>query len=744
MDKQIGGISWKPLGGMENNVHSVEVASDPAGAIVERVTNAIDAVIDLEAVKRGEMPASPHLAAHKFFGVPTGGISEMALRDRQKLADLIRVTNQESGNQERPTIEIQDGGSGQHPTEFDKTLLSIMASNKKSKRHQMGVYNAGGAAAYAFCSYTIIVSRRAPDLLNGMPDEVGVTVVRYNELDPEKFKSGTYEYCVDSKGDILRMTLEGNALPNLPFGTYVKHISYELSSYSRSAHEPKNSLHHLFNAALPDPAVPFWVEERRVDRFPSLKGAGERRGIYGLIARLMGAGTADYRDDRGPIYLGPENGSVMLRYHILNPEQDPGAFVTPNQGLSFILNGQRQGTKDRYWIKRSTQLNYIWNRLLVFVDCNGLTSTAKRQVFASTRESSKESPLSRKILDRVLEELLQDEELTARDEEARERSLAAATKETSEKVKKQLAHKIAGFVKGTSAGSKGGARQKTTKPVPRRPSVPRKPRDTDDSMMLDIPDTLEIRSDDPVRIYPGKSAPLVIFINAKNGFLPAHSNALSVVLGGELKDKVRLASKGRLVGGIARLTLEADADAPLGFSALTVTLVEPSLGIVLTAGGKAEVAEPPRNQESKKAGGGPDIDIHWIGRAGWDEQTPAWNETTAGTADVYRDAVDGQEHVIVKAEFRLNESFEPYEQVTGAKRFSAEKMKIFSDMFAYPVCWGLFEQTVSEWEREREADENGNPIEIDDDYVRGERSRLARAVLMALAPELAATVEGGE
>ena len=78
---------------------------------------------------------------------------------RRKLAEMLQVTMLESGDAQRPTIVIQDRGTGQHPDDFPKTLLSLLESNKKELSHVMGVYNAGGAASYRFASYTIIVSR---------------------------------------------------------------------------------------------------------------------------------------------------------------------------------------------------------------------------------------------------------------------------------------------------------------------------------------------------------------------------------------------------------------------------------------------------------------------------------------------------------------------------------------------------------------------------------------------------------
>jgi hypothetical protein len=34
VDRTVGGLLWRPVGGIGNNVHTVEVASDPALALV--------------------------------------------------------------------------------------------------------------------------------------------------------------------------------------------------------------------------------------------------------------------------------------------------------------------------------------------------------------------------------------------------------------------------------------------------------------------------------------------------------------------------------------------------------------------------------------------------------------------------------------------------------------------------------------------------------------------------------------
>lgn len=729
VDKEIGGISWVPLGGIENNVHTVEVASDPALALVERPTNSIDALLDLKARIHGETAPTPHDAARLWWGVPAGGLSQMSDEVRRELADLIRVTMIESGVQDRPTVIIQDAGTGQHPDDFPNTHLSLLRSNKKSATHMMGVFNAGGAASYKFAKGAVIVSRLDPSLLDGRGDEIGVSVVRYNDLDPDRFKSGVYEYMVAKDRSIVRVDLE--ELPDLPYGSYVKLIEYQLPRHARGAHEPKQSLWHLFHAALPDPALPFRIIETRADRFPGMKGKVERRVVTGLLHLLNRKDTAEYSEDR-TLDLGPAEGRIILRYFVLNDGTDPDAYVTSEQALSITLNGQRQATKDRAWLKRHVELFYIFKRLIVVVDATGLTSSAKRQVFASTREQGVDSPLMKRILDRVVQELVDDEDLAELDERARQRTLEAATKTTTEKVKKALASQIAAHMKGVLPGTKGG--RKPTRKRRKRRLPTGKTRSWDDSMMPEVPDALEILTD-PLEIEPGETAALRLRLNAKNDFLPRYADSLSVVFGPELKDHLKIVSKGRLLGGRVRVSIEASPGAPIESSTMKVALVVADLGVLLTAEGRVAVVPPEKEDEHDRGKGGePNINIAWVGRDKWEAFEPAWDEETVGICNISRDL--SNRDVITKVEWFLNEAFAPYERMVAEKKLGESALKTFRENYEYPVALSLFKQRLAEDAQELEADEEGRRIEIPDEYVKGEKARIARAVLMAMEPDI--------
>jgi hypothetical protein len=733
VEQALGAVRWEPLGGTPNNVHPVEVASDPALALVERPINGIDALLDLAAREHGATAPTPHEAAEAWLGVPPGGIGKLDQNTRRRMADSLRITMLESGEAQRPTIEVRDGGTGQHPDDFEGTLLSLLASNKKEKRHQMGVYNAGGAASYRFAQYAVIASRLAPTLLDGRRDEAGVTVVRYNPLDPERYKTGRYEYLVGADGGIIRLTPtllpeSDDDLESLPYGTIVRLVEYQIPRYARGAHEPKQSLWHLFHAALPDPALPMRVVETRSDRFPGVRGQ-ERRVIAGLLYQLRRAGVADYSDER-ELDLGPDLGTVTLRYFVVNEDGDPDAYTTSEQGLTITLNGQRQVTKDRQWVKRTLELPFLFSQLVILVDGTSLTASGKRQVFSSTRESGVDSPATKLILDRVISELREDDVLVDLDEARRQRVVEKATRTTSDKVKRRLAGSIGRYLRGDLGGTKGGRKRKRRRRRGRPGPGPLPP---DDSHLLDVPDVLRILTE-RVEIEPGATASLRLEINGKNGFLPDHAESLSVVIGPELAQHVHLRSKGRLLGGHTRLTLIAGEDAPIAETSLKVALVVPDLGLILMGEAKVAVVPPPDDRdEPDDQGGEPDVYVSWVGRDKWPEL--GWDADDVGICNVFRDDPEDKA-AITRVEWILNEGFTAYEQVVRERRLSEGPLRTFQEGYEFPVLYGLFRQQLAEERHEAELEDSAREGDVSRAYAKGERARLARAVLMAMEPEV--------
>jgi hypothetical protein len=194
--ESVPGAQWFPLGGRDNNFSTVHVGSDPGIALCERVTNGIDSLIERAMPSTGVSGIdSPRKAVEALFSIPNGRLANLGDDEhRRRLANNLKVTLRESGIRSKPTVVVEDRGIGQHPDDFPRTLLSLQESNKVSHPELLGAYGQGGSSTFAFTPAAIFISRRDPQRLKpGQQDEVGWTVVRFNELD-ENFKHGRFEY----------------------------------------------------------------------------------------------------------------------------------------------------------------------------------------------------------------------------------------------------------------------------------------------------------------------------------------------------------------------------------------------------------------------------------------------------------------------------------------------------------------------------------------------------------------------
>ena len=71
----------------ENNSSNIEIAKDPGRALIERITNGIDSVLEDTFESRNEQnpPLTPHKAAEKWFGISEKhGIKGLSYSERIK------------------------------------------------------------------------------------------------------------------------------------------------------------------------------------------------------------------------------------------------------------------------------------------------------------------------------------------------------------------------------------------------------------------------------------------------------------------------------------------------------------------------------------------------------------------------------------------------------------------------------------------------------------------------------------
>ena len=364
--------SWRPVGDNEANYGLINIGSDPGHALIERVTNALDGVIEREALRQlgtknqGTVPASPREAVELWFRVPGGRVANLGdPAKRQPLADNVVVTLLDGAHKRRPSVMIRDLGVGLTPNLIPTTILSLSGTNKIDKPYLAGAYGQGGSTVLAFSpDGALIVSRRQPDLLNdGQTDVVAVTFARYEELDPAKNKNGRYSYLVTKNHDIPHVPAV--LLPDFDPGTCVIHFNLGIDRYSARMTQLTGSLWWLFQNALFDPVLPIWVEDAR----PSILGGKkrERRTIAGNFTRL----TDDRRDriehsDSVDVHLEHASGSTVVKvnYWVVRSKDDGGSaqpidvYVDPYQPVAYTYFGQTRGTDERRFTAERLQLPY--------------------------------------------------------------------------------------------------------------------------------------------------------------------------------------------------------------------------------------------------------------------------------------------------------------------------------------------------------------------------------------------------
>jgi len=273
-------FSWEFYAGNESNLSTINIGSKPARSIVERITNAIDAVLEKEQyLRQGDPPSSPMEAAKRWFGRPPTsydtGIFTWKNYKTNSHDRHIHVVLLDGDKEENPTIDILDDGIGIHSKDFHKTILSLHQGNKIKKKYLAGAFGQGGASSLAYCDYTLIVSRHVDN-----PKIVSFTLIKLLNL-PDDWKEDAYVYLTvksDNEYIIPEITIEEDISLYKDFdtdkikeisiknGTLVRSIGYSLEKYNKTLSPSPGNLYHLLHYLMVDPLLPFRLIDIRTEK----------------------------------------------------------------------------------------------------------------------------------------------------------------------------------------------------------------------------------------------------------------------------------------------------------------------------------------------------------------------------------------------------------------------------------------------------------------------------------------------
>ncbi len=467
-----GKWKWVPLGGRENNSGSINLAMDPGQALVERITNSMDAHIELEFELAGRPTGldSPREAVQRLWNLESSRLtreSPSVARFIDEMAPRISVRVVGSMGRRQSSVMIRDSGIGQHPDDLPTTILGLQESNKADRRYLMGAFGQGGSSTFAYCPYSLVISRRHPLCLgSSKSDVIGWTVVR--QFDEDAWKTFRYEYLVAHTGLIPRISPEvldtlGTRFDN---GTRIVHFAYDLgrinASWSRVGFR-------FFDNLLFDPVLPYRIEDHRVSpRFNRNLHGGRNRLEQVSIDRRPEAQTHEPDLSR----WGAE-GRVNIRYWVFRPgivegdDSESGASVRLGSYLDydnspltiiFTLNGQRHHARGKSLV-RDARLGALADYLLVHVDCDDLSLRLKKEIFTATRAGAMIGERREDLLINAVREALGDSWLKQKLEEILRRRETALATESTRRVNQMLNRLITVYRQGSSAGGRRGSQE---------------------------------------------------------------------------------------------------------------------------------------------------------------------------------------------------------------------------------------------------------------------------------------------
>ncbi len=400
--------NWVPVGGNESNYGIIEnQQSNPIAALVEKVTNSMDALLTKKCLEAGihpesnEAPKSMNEAIEKFYpdykqwDLPTF---------RRRQAEEIQVVA--DGPPRNTSVIIYDNGEGQHPEKFDETFLSLVRGNKNKIMFVQGKYNMGGSGSIVFCGkkgYQLIASKRYDNT-----GPFGFTIIRehpFAEGEAEHKKNTWYEYLkIDGKIPAFDLKDEIDAkLFNRKFktGTIIKMYSYQFpSGYSGFAQDLNQSL----NEFLFEPVLPVFTVDKK-ERYPNNKVL--ELDLFGLKRRLEG--NDNYIDTYfSETYTDQLFGETKVTCYVFKAkvgdndvkktkENIRRLFFKNNMSVMFSINGQAHGHYTSEFITRQLKLNLLKDYLLIHVDCTKMKYEFRKELFMASRDRLKDGDETKEL-----------------------------------------------------------------------------------------------------------------------------------------------------------------------------------------------------------------------------------------------------------------------------------------------------------------------------------------------------------
>ena len=439
--------NWHPLGRNETNFGVIEnQQSTPIAALIEKITNSIDAVLMKKCLEAGidpkseRAPKSMEEAKAKFFEDHkhwdlTG--------PRRKQSENIQIIA--DGPKFNTALTVYDDGEGQHPEDFERTFLSLLSGNKNEIHFVQGKYNMGGSGALVFCGkkrYQLIASKKYDNT-----GEFGFTLIRQHPLSTQeaKTKKNTWYEYLKVNGAIPSFRSEQQSLGlnnrNFQTGTVIKLYSYHLPAGIRSV--ISRDLNQSINEYLFEPTLPVITVDKE-ERYPHDRAL--QRALYGLKRRLEQDDSKYVETHFSEDFDDKLFGKMKVTCYVFKTKIDDKSvketkevirseFFKNNMSVLFSINGQVHGHYTSEFITRSLKLNLLKEHLLIHVDCTNMDYSFRKELFMASRDRLKDGEETRDLRKFLADKLGSKNGRLAEIQRMRKESISVESKDAKELLK---------------------------------------------------------------------------------------------------------------------------------------------------------------------------------------------------------------------------------------------------------------------------------------------------------------------
>jgi len=441
--------NWKVLGGDKHiqiaSVHNQQ--SDSKGAIVEKITNCIDAIVKNDV-------KSKQIKAKSFNDAVQTACNDKIIKNKiigiqnfEKQYDLFLVATGDKDDTENTALSFIDRGIGQPNSDFEKTFLSINQGYKMEQPDQHGQFHMGGLGAltHSVGGTQLIISKRNPEF-NEYQDEKNMwsfTIIK--EFTGDDGMPIFYYLIIDNKIPNFNV----GSLPIIPkkhsqkdirrngtyleYGTLVKNYSYKLpwGCGTVITSNLKYNLNHLL------PSIPFPINFLELRKGYN-DGKNRNSKFIGLEEQLVSSDLVEWEDE--PFNVGGVKVKVIVtkRFTKKNADKDDKETRVLNEARRCIhkINYQthyiESTTVNKYIDNHG--LSFIKNSIIFIVDYSNLSMGEKLSVFQANRESVKKtSDIYNKVMYQI-DDYLRDSKELKRIKNKRKNEMDSSEPESLEKM----------------------------------------------------------------------------------------------------------------------------------------------------------------------------------------------------------------------------------------------------------------------------------------------------------------------